>query len=397
MHETMFTDAQALSASRIAGAEQPDVTRKTVQDAVKYAQNRLLAAQNAAGFYLYKYNPFEGLSVPEPVSLVRQAGCAYALAWASERARDEAHAQALATSAHRAVTFLLSFATPFPNGGVFLREPDQELIPHGKLGSSALTLLALQYGTLSRRYIERRHELVTAILGLQEANGAFRCATDRAITDHNDPKQNFYPGEALLALCHEARRGTEECFETVERAFPWYREHFKRAPATAFVLWQVDAWELFFDWCKRTGKRSMANLRIYADFVFEMTDWLLRLQLGNSAPHPGFIGGFALSGQQPTVSSATYTEAVIRAYNVASHLGEGERMERYRRAALAGIGFLFRLQLTAAMAALFRDPELAVGGTTRGLADFTIRCDYDQHAITAFQAALESPGLLDGC
>ena len=56
---------------------------------------------------------------------------------------------------------------------------------------------------------------------------------------------------------------------------------------------------------------------------------------------------------------------------------------------------MFRLSISPVTAFLFRKPDKVVGGTTRSLSDMTIRCDFDQHTITAFLAALETPGLLD--
>jgi hypothetical protein len=57
--------------------------------------------------------------------------------------------------------------------------------------------------------------------------------------------------------------------------------------------------------------------------------------------------------------------------------------------------FVRRLQITPATGHLFPDPDRAVGGTTASLSDMTIRCDYDQHALTAYLAALETSDLLD--
>ena len=385
-----------LQLRRLRPVEQPQVNRENVERAAKYALDRLLAVQDPAGFYLYKYHPFKERSASGPSSLVRQAGCAYAMAWGAEYEHDETHAQILALSAIRAVSYLLSFTMLMPSGGMYLHEPGKESASRGKLGTIALTLLALQRGPLSKHYQKQRHELVTAILGLQEANGAFRCYTDSTSVAQDGMKQDFYPGESLLALCCEARAGSKECLEATERAFPWYRDHFKRRPTTAFVLWHVDTWRLLFEWCDHIGRQSPRNPAVYANFVFEMVDWLLQFQMNRAALHPDFIGGFARPGEKPGFSSATYIEAVIRAYGLAVCLLDTDRMQRYRRAALTGLQFLFRLQIAPETAFLFRNPAHAIGGTTRDLADFTIRCDYDQHAITAFLAALETPGLMDG-
>ena len=59
-----------------------------------------------------------------------------------------------------------------------------------------------------------------------------------------------------------------------------------------------------------------------------------------------------------------------------------------------GSEFVGRLQISEQTTMLFADPARTVGGTTRSLSDMTIRCDFDQHAVTCYLAALETEGLL---
>jgi hypothetical protein len=178
-------------------------------------------------------------------------------------------------------------------------------------------------------------------------------------------------------------------------ALPWYWTRFRIQPSTAFVLWQLDAWSL----CAQLPLGIKGPLAGYAErcgeFVFEMADWLLHLQLGRSAAsHQDMMGGFARPPRMPTCSTAAYTEAIIRAFVIAEQRGDRRRTTQYREASLLGLDFIRRLQITPETAVLFRDPARTVGGTTASLSDMTIRCDYDQHTLTAFLAALRVPILM---
>jgi hypothetical protein len=85
---------------------------------------------------------------------------------------------------------------------------------------------------------------------------------------------------------------------------------------------------------------------------------------------------------------------MIRAFSLAQQLAEVERAARYRQASLLGLNFVRRLQITPDTGHIFPDLVRTVGGTTASLSDMTIRCDYDQRALTAYLAALETGGLL---
>ena len=196
----------------------------------------------------------------------------------------------------------------------------------------------------------------------------------------------------MIALTHEAEGGRADCAKAVGLALGWYRDHFRRSPATGFVLWQVDAWRRAHKLAS-TGVLKNTDPDDCSDFVFEMADWLLQFQLPPEARPADFAGGFSVDGP-PSFSTSTYLEALLRAYQLARSLGKAEPAERYRQAALQGLKFLFRLQIVPEMAPLFREPVLAVGATTASLVDFHIRSDFDQHTITALLAAEVCEGLM---
>ncbi len=384
-----------LRLCRLRPVHEPRVTAEEVLKRVHLAEDRLTAVQSSNGLYLYKYHPFTQESSGGEVNIVRQAGCTYGIAAAAAKEQDLQRAAYLEQSAVRSIDFLLTFASSSPNGGLYITQPQKiRQNQHCKLGTLALFLLALQYGRFPQKYHRERSALIATILSFQNENGSFRVYADQSVA-YTGTLIDYFPGQALLALAREAQRGSDVCRNAVVRAFSWYRRHFQRTPATAFILWQVDTWRLAFEWPKDSGSQRSVDPGTYADFVFEMADWLLQFQLRENAKPKDFCGGFSRPGSSPSYSTAVFAEAIIRAYGVARVLGNSERMARYRESSLLALRFLFRLQIAPETAFLFRHPDRAIGGTPRSLHDFTIRSDFDQHLITAFLAALETPGLLE--
>ena len=360
-----------------------EITMTCIVKRLRLAQDRLLAIQVPEGFYLYKYHPFTEVTSINHVNSVRQAGCAYAMAISAAREQDRERARQLKRSASRLIDFLLSFSGGLPIDEISFRALLSQHLR--KLGTVALILLAMQHGNLPIKYEKERSYLTNAILRLQNKNGSFSCYVNSK-SSAEDNKQNYFPGEALLALYYEAYRGRSDCKRAIEDAFEWYKNHFKQNPATAFVLWQTDVWSRMYEWNHQNS---------YADFVFEMVDWILQFQLDSSYSHEDFIGGFTCNGMAPGCSTATYNEAIIRAYNLAKNLQLQERTKRYYRAARLALRFIFRLQIMPETAHIFSNPIASVGGITQSLADFTLRCDYDQHFITMLLTVLETAGILD--
>lgn len=381
---------------RLRPLRTPAVTRVELAERIGLACDRLVATQDQSGFFLYLYHPFTGHR-PRSFSAVRQAGCAYALAligaaaggpgWPQPESGTADHAASWRGGAVRAVSGLLREERVAP---VNLAAPGGDASGHTALGMVALLLRALQCAGPTGRSGGQRAALCSAILGAQQADGSFLPHIAGGPPGHRDAEQNFYPGEALLALCHEAALGRADCAEAISRSFRYYRHHFQRSPDPGFVLWQAETWTRACDLI-REGLLPGLTVPECAGFVFDMVDWLLPFQQLRQPGAPAdFTGGFRFHGAAPGFSTAMYTEATIRAYQVACAADDASRAERYRLAARNGLQFLCRLQATPEMAPLFREPWLAVGGTTRTLIDFTMRSDFDQHAGTAFLAAVQA-------
>jgi AMMECR1 domain-containing protein len=357
------------------------------------AEQRLLRVQQPDGMFLYRYHPFRELSAKEN-NLVRQAGCTFALSRAIGRKPAEDKSRGLVIlAAKAAAAALLRYRIHAQDNAIYLGEPARDLAAIGKLGSAALLFAALQDPSVGSSFSLASQALYRWIISMQRSDGSFRCRTSSVSWQDDGAAQDFFPGEALTALCTTLRDNSDEAHAIILRAFPWYRSYFRRKPSTAFILWQVEAWRLFTEWMLQ-HRQSDRVVEEISTFVFEMVDWILQLQLGrHSGTHSDFIGGFRRHNGTPHFGSAAYTEAVIRAFGLSTRLAMTNKIARYRSAARDGLSFVVRLQIAPETAPLFADPGLAIGGTTYSLSNLTIRCDFDQHAITAYLAALENPGL----
>ena len=166
---------RVLHLRRLRPAALEELTPAGLRARVRLAADRLLAVQSADGYYLYRFHPFKNQEESGPGNLVRQAGCAYALARAADAAEDSERRSLLAASAGRVLDALLGRIV-VEGGTVFIEDLPKAGKPvRGKLGTIALTLAAVQSPSLAGRYETERTRLVEAILACQRADGSFRC------------------------------------------------------------------------------------------------------------------------------------------------------------------------------------------------------------------------------
>jgi uncharacterized protein (TIGR00296 family) len=350
---------------RIGGA---DWSRERIAAAIDDGAEYLLRAQRPDGGFVYEHDPATGQDMDRD-NIVRQLATTWVLASLARR-RGGARERA---AVRRALGFLAAHVRPVTPGSHLLVLADEPDIAH--LGSVAVGLLALVAAAddaspdLAGGLAER---LAESILSLQRPDGGFDthfpAATQPAAED-------FYPGEAMLALMHlHARRPDPRYPEALSRALPYYRAHFRRSRAAAFVPWQTAAYAHL---ARLTGERA------HAGFVFELADAILPLQYaGADVPHADYVGGYR-AGRVPGIAAATYNEGVLEAYDLARRRGEGERAARYQRAALLAALFTLRLQVTRESAFHVRHPERALGAFRFSLAGGTLRIDHTEHALNS--------------
>jgi hypothetical protein len=296
---------------------------------------------------------------------VRQLATTWVLSSLAERRGSAPEREAL----RRSLDFLVAHVRPVGPGCDLLVVADEPGVAHlGAVAFALLTLVGAGDGAPPRL----AQRLADSILSLQRPDGGFHTHFPAATQPE---AEDFYPGEAMLALMHLHERHPDPRYpEALARALPYYRAHFRRERRAAFVPWQTAAYAHLY---RLTGARE------HADVVLALADAILPLQYaGEGVEWPDYVGGYR-AGRVPGIAAATYNEGVLEAYDVARRRGDTERAARYQRAAVLAALFTLRLQLTRENAFHVRRPDRALGAFRFSLADSALRIDHTEHALNS--------------
>lgn len=330
----------------------------------------LLKSQNLSGSITYEYSPLHNAVTQSPLNYVREAGCAYAMAAAASLLGSADIRKATG----RLIDGILARMSVLNPDASFIAD---EVSNVGKLGTSALTLLALKTSAMrTSEYDEPVRTLTNAIYASQKADGSFHCSFGG--TQTADTQQDYFPGQALLSLLSGHISDRSMMIDSLRRAFPFYSSRFISQPSTAFVGWQIEVWKRAYDLDARPE---------YAAFALRQAEWLLQFQLFSRETHPLYRGGFVKQSGTPNYSTIVYTEALAHAAGLAHQLHD-PLYARLSHAFTAGLAFCNRLWIVEEQSIFFPHPQRAIGGVTRSISNLTIRADVVQHAITLALAAI---------
>ena len=348
-----------------------EVRAETLDAAVSRLADYLAYRQLPSGLFAYQFDASTD-RYSEADNVVRQAGAAAAIAEFSGRTKRSA----ATASTDAAIRFHLQGLTKFPGSqdASFIATADGK----NKLGVTALWSIALAEHPDSDHFGATRQELIRGILNLQHSSGMFVTAFPPA---ERVSAQEYFPGEALLALALEYRRHpSEELLGAFDRGISFYREYFRARRSPAFVPWQVQAFALMAEKTKRKD---------FADFVFELSDWLAEKQLTSAnCPWPELHGGIAsYRPGRVGASTASYLEAFADALALARVVGDRDRATRYEQIVRLASRFVLQLQLRPEEAVFLRSPRDAVGGIRAGAALTQLRIDHSAHALVGLVKA----------
>jgi hypothetical protein len=319
-------------------------------------------------------------AVMEGDDFLRQTGAALALARIARYTRDRDQA----ARATQAVLSLLDDTVTDDNAGVTLR--------HTPLPSSAVNRLAaagLLVATINELpapqddLLKKSEELCAYLRKQHRGDGSLAWAEDDDKAAGEGAQ--LYPGAALYGLMRsQAHRPAAWKTDVVRKALayyaPWWRDH----RGMTFVPWQSAAYAEAF---------LLTKEQPFADFVFEMNDWLCGLRHEGLDPrHPEWLGGFMSCADgrpvatAPDISTASFAESLAEACRTARAAADLPRHKRYSAALESSLQFLATLQYTDAntqhFAPLYRQ-RLLVGGFHASHQDGDLRIDYTQHAVCA--------------
>lgn len=318
------------------------------------------------GRLLGEYAPFSD-TAKEGQDLPRLAHGGWVLARAARVTGDEA----LAKVARATVGHVLSRARPDEYGRLWLGERTL-----ASIAEVAFLLLAIaelpDEADLQRAAPQWATTLWTSI----DSHGRF--ATHRLPASSAEAYQDYFPGQALLALGRAAQQElTQVDEERLSRALSYYRHRFRYKRDWGQVCWLPQALAAW--WWKRRDP-------VFAELAFEIVDWALPYQQEKT-------GGFINDHQPdaPGYTTVLYLEAIAAALRVAQAMGDDARAERYRAACENGWRFMDRIVYQERDAAILPNIEWALGGVRISPINGTVRTDFVQHALNAvmeLQAAL---------
>jgi hypothetical protein len=376
-----------------AGTSLPPAAEKPVRDFAKLPplqQQLYLSAQRGAD-WLRRANRPDGRFVPgylpalkvplEGDPYLRQVGAAFGLARAARFLGDERQA---AVARQAVLTLLLDTAPDTSDPQLRHTTPPSAVV--NRLGAAGLLVLAInELPSPGEDLLEQSEQLCNFIRKQQQADGALACSDTPEEAAAADPDAiNLYPGVALYGLMLSQRYRTAQWkTDAVHKALAYYRPWWKGHRSAAFVPWHTAA---CVEACLRTREPA------FAEFAYEMSDWLCELQYTQLDPHhPLWIGGFMTwtdgkaMAAPPHVGAAAYAEGMAEAARLARAAADVPRYQRYREATERCLQFLATLQYSDANTQHFADwyRPVLLGGFYAGHQDGNLRLDYTQHAVGA--------------
>ena len=353
---------QAFTRSRVYVE---NVTRQDLVDAVNnawgwYLRNQITEGEDA-GRYMYTFFPSKDYEPAEDWGL-RNLNAIYVLA---EIAKDQKDPVKIA-SVKKAIDTFARFIKD-GHGGKWLDWPYQRKV-HSIAGTAFLMGAMLELEVPG--YEETMKQMADAIISMQQPDG-------KLLTDFHgksrDVDQNYYPGETLLALIRYYKKtGYKPALEAVEKAYTFYQAFWnkKENQQGPFVPWQARAYQEA--WSATKDKR-------YADFVFQLMDWMLKKYkpLGSDA-EPGRQG--ALSTQ--FAGTGVYSEGLSAATRLAREIGDKERYERYSKALRGMMGYALGRQFKDEDTYWVKRPDKVRGALSMRPDNEELRIDSTYHSIS---------------
>jgi hypothetical protein len=351
-----------------------------------------LASMNGInGRFLHGWVP--ALRTPlEGDHYLRQAGAAFSLARAARCSGEERY-NAVAV---QAVLSLLAETSTDPNDPQ-MRYTALPSIVINRLGAAGLLVLAINELPAPQKDLLDQSEQLCQFIRKQARPDGSLCCGDLMPDGKPGPEEAdailTYPGQALYALMRSQRhRPAAWKTELVRKALAFYAPWWRQNKSLAFVSWQTAA-------C--TEAYLQTREQPFADFVFEMNDWLCGLQYERLDPRQQlWLGGF-MSWQNgkpvqtaPRIESAECAESLAHAARTAREAPDPARHPRYTETLERSLQFVTTLQYTDANTQHFEESYRSrlVGGFHASHQDSNLRIDYAQHALSALVLYLEEIG-----
>ncbi len=320
---------------------------------------------------------------------ISQARAALALAQAARFAGDE---RETAIASQAILTLLAS--TKIDPAEPECRIPVHSWILSNRVGFASILALAICELPGADENLIGEAERLCAFLRKQiRPDGSVDCTGGPANNPNPaDPKFSEYAGLALQALATSNRvKPATWKLEAVKKGLGRYREVFAKSPHPMLAVSLTPAFaELYLQ----------TKLPDAAAAVFEMNDWLIRLQYATTDPrHTLRAGGFRdwVNGQpvevEPGAACALHVQSLACAYHLSRHGTDLNRASRYRQALLDAVQFVIGLQYIESNTRHFENTfraNMLIGGVHLSPTDGDLRIDATAQAITGLLRFLSS-------
>jgi AMMECR1 domain-containing protein len=187
---------------------------------------------------------------------------------------------------------------------------------------------------------------------------------------------DLLPGVALLASSTLSSLPGLHLALDYDLHLRWYRRRFREWPNWGMTWWHAQAWASLYRRFRRPE---------FADFVFELADWVIERQLKVSGT---FLVDYDPSG--PGFYTACVLEGLAEAWSIAREEGHRSREAKYAQSWIAGYGYLASLIFQEADTYCTPDPVLSQGGVRESGRKSRVRIDFVGHALKAL-AIVASP------
>ena len=313
-------------------------------------------------------------------SFLRQATGAFALARATKLTGEEKHAV-------RSAQTILSLLVEAPkDAATGVRRPVQPSVVCNRVASAAMLALAIyELPEASAELVQCAEELCGFLKVNLKADGLVQAAEPGEPADAEGA--HHIPGLTLCALAVSNRTTPAKWkAEALARGYAAYRKQFREAPHPALVPWMTAA---FAEAHLQTKEPT------YAEFVFEMCDWLKKLQYESVDARRGpWRGGFPTVADGKVVSTPPTAETALYAMGFADACRMIRQMEKpdaarydgYRLALTRALQFLTTLQFMSANTTHFADgfQTFLVGAFLSSAGGGNLRTDHTAWAVVAF-------------
>ncbi len=335
----------------------------------RMAGNYLINATSDEGVFAYMYDALHDSVNVSQYNILRHAGTTYSMLQLYNVTKDER----LLNKSQKAIDVLLDFEKPYDNASCIVFGDKI------KLGGNALAVIALaEYTKVTGNdiFLSSMQNLTKYIKQSQKETGEFLCKRYYSTGEVSDFVSQYYPGEALLALCRLYSLDNNETWLDVAEKGAQYLILVRDGNISTYGLvhdhWLLMALNELYRY-RSNPLYLNQSMRIAESIIYSQKDGV-----DGEAGNPKFIGSYSSTRATPT---ATRSEGIIAAYHLATDFGNATMEKKILNSIKLGIKFQLQMQFTTEDVADLPNPQQALGGFRDYLTTYDIRIDYVQHNL----------------